>query len=491
MNKRTNKVLAGAILATGIALAACAAPTPQVVEKQVEVTREVEKQVVVTQEVVKEVPAAAGERIPVRWYVGLGTGSNKDQIPIQKDWVDAYNKSQDKYQLIIEIVANAQAADNLKAQIAAGNSPDIIGPVGKYGRAAFINNLLDIEPLIEAANVDLSKYDPKLLEFVKDDDRQVGLPYALFPAVVYFNKDIFDEAGLAYPPQKFGEKYKFPDGTEKEWNVDTMIELSQLLTVDKNGKDATQADFDPKNIRTWGMNQQWGNFTNVATMCGAGTVWDAANKKAVVPENWRDCVKKIYDAMWTKHSYPNAEAAGSELLSQPNEFASGNVGMAYTHTWYMCCMSGGNLKRWGVGVAPTYNGQITSKMHGDTFSILKDTKNPEAAFEVMQAMLASKELEKLYNGLPSGDAEREAYFKAKEEQFGFKPGDVNWQVFLDSIPYPDVPSHEAFVPNFLKSQARMNEFQTLLASKGDLDVDAELDKLQADLQKLFEESDFQ
>ena len=73
----------------------------------------------------------------VRWYVGLGTGTNAVQIPVQQQVVDDFNSSQNQIQLILEIVPNANAVDVLNTEIASGNGPDIIGPVGWAGSNAF------------------------------------------------------------------------------------------------------------------------------------------------------------------------------------------------------------------------------------------------------------------------------------------------------------------------------------------------------------------
>ena len=35
---------------------------------------------------------------------------------------------------------------------------------------------------------------------------------------------------------------------------------------------------------------------------------------------------------------------------------------------------------WDLAAIPSYNGTITSPLNADTFAILKDTKNPDAAF---------------------------------------------------------------------------------------------------------------
>src|ERR1051326_4168070 len=39
-------------------------------------------------------PSAAGGRTVVKWYVGLGTGANPQQVEIEKNAVDQFNSSQ-------------------------------------------------------------------------------------------------------------------------------------------------------------------------------------------------------------------------------------------------------------------------------------------------------------------------------------------------------------------------------------------------------------
>ncbi|HEU4328160.1 MAG TPA: hypothetical protein VFS21_33800, partial [Roseiflexaceae bacterium] len=83
----------------------------------------------------------------VTWYVGLGAGSDADVIPKQTAWVDKFNKSQTDACLILQVVHNPESYDTLKAQIAAGTTPDIVGPTGRTGRASFQGAWQDITPL--------------------------------------------------------------------------------------------------------------------------------------------------------------------------------------------------------------------------------------------------------------------------------------------------------------------------------------------------------
>src|SRR5258708_1530249 len=105
----------------------------------------------------------------VTWFVGLGGGTDAPVIPKEQAWVDKYNKSQSFACVIFQEVHNPQARDVLKAMMAAGNPPDIVGPTGKIGRELYRGQWADITPLAKAINFDTSKYDPVLLDFVKDE----------------------------------------------------------------------------------------------------------------------------------------------------------------------------------------------------------------------------------------------------------------------------------------------------------------------------------
>ena len=57
------------------------------------------------------------------------------------------------------------------------------------------------------------------------------------------------------------------------------------------------------------------------------------------------------------------------------------------------------------------------------------------------------------------------------------------------LAYPDVPSHEADMPNFLKSDAAVKAFQEKLITTDGLDIAAEAEKLRTELQGLFDQAD--
>lgn len=422
---------------------------------------------------------AAGRTV-VRWFVGLGTGGDPQQIEAQQKAVKDFNASQDKIYLALRIVQHAQAVEALTTQIAAGDAPDIVGPVGIAGQNSFAGQWLDLSDLVKSANLDLSEYDDKLIEFWDIEGQgQIGLPFAVFPSFMFFNKDHFDEAGLAYPPQKYGDKYE-----GKEWNLDTVKELAQTLTVDQAGNDATSAEFDPTKIAQFGFAAQYGTEPRAwATLFGPADVSEGG--KAQIPDNWRAAWKWLHDATWKEHIMPNQAYIDSDLLGA-NPFNSGNVAMAYTHLWYTCCIDPGkNVKNWDIAITPMANNQLTAKLHADTFSMLKSTKNPNEAFEALQFLLNNGELLQAYGAFPAKPSLQADFLKNLDEKFA--PNKVNWQVAVDSLQYPDKPSHEGNMPNFNKAADAFGAFERLYMTEPDLDIDAEVEKLQTELQGIFDE----
>jgi multiple sugar transport system substrate-binding protein len=190
------------------------------------------------EEAVEEEAATDSDKVQIRWFVGLGTGTNAEQIEAQEEVVADFNASQDNIELVLEIVPYESARDTLSTQIASGNGPDIVGPVGWGGSNDFFGQWLDIGPLIEASGFDTSIFDPALIEFYQTEEGQVGLPFAVFPGAVYFIPDMFDEVGLAYPPQVYGEQYEL-DGEMVDWNWETLTEVARRLTIDDNGLNTT------------------------------------------------------------------------------------------------------------------------------------------------------------------------------------------------------------------------------------------------------------
>jgi len=57
----------------------------------------------------------------------------------------------------------------------------VVGPVGIGGANAFKGQWLDLAPLIQKNNYDLSGFPEQVVDIYKLDEGQVGIPFAIYP----------------------------------------------------------------------------------------------------------------------------------------------------------------------------------------------------------------------------------------------------------------------------------------------------------------------
>jgi multiple sugar transport system substrate-binding protein len=427
--------------------------------------------------------------VVVRWFVGLGAGGQPQQIAAQTQFVTDYNNSQKDVYISLEIYDNKVAGNILKTQIAAGNAPDIIGPVGVEGLNLFIDQLADLQPLIDSTGYDMSKYPEAMRNFFKigKGGATIGVPFGTYPSFLWYNKKLFDEAKLPYPPTKVGDQYQ-----GKPWDVAAVREIGMKLTVDKNGNDATSANFDANNIVQWGFDSQWADNSPTAetALFGASSFLAADGKTAQITDALRAGIHWFNDGVWKDHFIPTQNQVNSDLLAKGNPFSSGNLAMVEIHTWYSCCVNpaapakpivGDNF---GWAVAPSYNGKTTAKLHADTFSMLKTTKHADASFKALAALAASGSLATIYGAMPADETQQQPFIDSVNKAY---PGaKLDWSVPTQMLANPDIPNHQAWVPDYAKSKAAWQAFGVGYRTKQSADIDKDLDTLKATLQGIFD-----
>ena len=434
-----------------------------------------------------EAPEASGP-VELRWYIGLGTGDAPELQAPQQAVVDAFNASHSDIHVTMEVVLYAQAYETLATQVTSGNPPDVVGPLGVSGAEGFHGLWLDLDPYVKQTSYDLTAFDQGAVDFYRvGGEGLLGLPYAIYPSMIFYQKEMFDEAGLNYPPHKYGEKYKWPDGTEEEWNYATLQKVAMKLTVDENNKTADQEGFDPTKIAQYGF--VWQNHDDaraIGSYFGAGSLVAPDGKTAQIPPEWVDAWKWTYDSIWTYHFQPDYAIQQSEAWGASNPFNSGKIAMGETFLWYTCCMESAG-SNWDIAVVPSHNGKTTANLNADTFRIFKASKHPDEAFEFLTFLIgeseAAKELVLQYGAFPARKSLQPSFFDSLNEQFTQKP---DWQVALDGVAYADNPSFEAFFPNYNESLNRSRTLYNLIQTTSGLDVEAEIAKFQADLQDIYD-----
>ena len=424
--------------------------------------------------------AAPADRIPIRWFVGLGTGSNPDQVLVQQQVVDTFNASQTAISLTLEVYPYAEAANVLMQQLRTGNQPDIVGPVGINGANYFSSHWLDLSDIISDTAYDLSDYDPSLMDLFSVGGSGVsGLPISIYPSFIYYNGYLFNNASLAHPPHQYGQPYSDPiyGGA---WNVDKLEEIARLLTLDNIGRNANDPFFDDDNIIQYGYLETYGQLTAQASLFGPGSFANT-NGDAQIPLLWEQAITWYYQGMWEDHFIPNYPNANSYPGGNP--FNDAKLAMSRANSWFNCCVN--NIGDFEIAATPSYSGSITANIDADTFRIIKYTQHPIEAFTVLDYLtsVAAPTLNGTYNGFPARTSLRSGALFSLHVRFPF----ADWQVLLDSIDYLDNPNHEGYLPNYAKAADRIQDFQDLYGNTPGLNIHNALEDLKDDLQIIFHE----
>jgi multiple sugar transport system substrate-binding protein len=137
--------------------------------------------------------------------------------------------------LTLEMVGSGK---NINELLASGETPDLLLTwQGTLSSLKLVDLQYDLTSQVKEANVDLGRFNPVSLNAVRvmsDKNELLALPYEMNFGALYYNKDMFDKFGVAYPR----------DGMTWE---DT-IELGRKVTREEGGVAYRGLDYDTLQI---------------------------------------------------------------------------------------------------------------------------------------------------------------------------------------------------------------------------------------------------
>jgi multiple sugar transport system substrate-binding protein len=422
-------------------------------------------------------------------FVGMGTGTNAEQIPMEKAVEKEFNDTHKDIKIEFLIVPYDERLTKFSTMLAGDMAPDIMLPIGVGGIAEFVDEWADLTPYIERDKYDMTRFIGKTVELHQYPGKgTLGLPLCVYPSVVYYNSDLFDSAGVEYPPHKFGEKYA--DGGA--WDYDKVVEISRKLTVDAAGNNADSPAFDSKNIKQFGWdNWDWMNLGDFAQKFGAdpGTVVSKDYKTSLLSDpTYVDALTYVKKSIWDYHIAPNSTERGAISDKSGDPLGGGQLATWEIQSWMGYAYDSWDQSfNWDVAAIPAQNGKIISPTDADTFVIPKASKHKDQAWEVVKWLFQKdmmKKLTDIYSCIP---ADKELAAGWKDEQAKKYPK-VDFQVFIDALEYADVaPNHEAWHPVYTKINDIVTKAVDLVMTGENLDVVAVLKDANKESQALLDE----
>ncbi len=247
----------------------------------------------------------------------------------------------------------------LQTDLAGGNAPDVFlmdGPL--FPDYQTRDQLLDLTPLIARDGFDTSALaDLAVKDFQSADGVQFGLPRDLNTIALFYNKTMFDAAGLAYP--------------DASWDWAKLVDAATKLTK-TSGTTTTQ----------------WGFYTETSDMENywSSLVWQAGgdilspDKKTVVIDTDQAAagIQFLQDLIYKDKVMAQPVPGGTGDM-----FENGQAALEADGSWLVPTHQAAGLN---FGVAPLPKGpagQATS-VNPSGVVVYKGTKSPDAAWEFVK-----------------------------------------------------------------------------------------------------------
>ncbi len=146
-------------------------------------------------------PAASGGKVVFWMKKALADGSNEALTARVKEFEQANNVTVD-----LRIMAYEDFAPQWSAAIESGNTPDVsffgYQEAGQFYRQGVLMDVSDIVKEIQAKNGDLT---PSLVNAITFENKQWAVPFWSESTILFYRKDLFQQAGIAAPPDTWDE----------------------------------------------------------------------------------------------------------------------------------------------------------------------------------------------------------------------------------------------------------------------------------------------
>jgi multiple sugar transport system substrate-binding protein len=317
--------------------------------------------------------APSGAPLTLRLQVAM----TPEELATFQPALQALDDAHPEWTVQLETVPQGSESERITTQLASGGLPDLLRVTGAnvqqwIRREAFV----ELSPRVDDADIDLADFYSGAGEQFRWRDGLWGLPDSASPEIVFYNRTMFDAAGLEVPTA--------------EWTYDDMRTAATVLTLDEAERQPDDAAFDPEAIEQWGWNGGVTYFWQNALIrarggelcanadCTRMSFTGTANEAAF--EWWVSLVRDDHAALYDPYG-------GSQTGVPGDPFIAGRAAMGSNGSFAI-----GQLRAAGAidfGVIPPLigvDGRRHTPLSTNGYVIAASSPNQDAAWELMQAL---------------------------------------------------------------------------------------------------------
>ncbi len=386
-------------------------------------------------------PAAGQDNITIR-YLNFTAGS--DHAEDLNTIITAFQEANPGITVQVDSAPFGDYFTLLQSDIISGDAPDVFElNFENFETYAANGTLLDL-----SANASEAPYYPRALEAFQYNGQQLALPESFSTVLLYYNTELFDQAGLEYPT----DEWTWADAEEA------------ALAIRGLGDDI------------WGLYTpiQYWEFYKKAAQQGDCQFFNEDESESLI--NSEGCVAALQSMVDFVDAGVIPSQADLSGISDSELFANGQLGMWVTGTWMFSALGAAEFT-WDVQIEPMIN-QHASHFFSNAVAVSAETDQVEAATKLALFLTSSEVAAQVrvdHNWeLPALD--QPEYF----ESFLSATPPANRQAVFQAL-------ESAVVPPTIERQAEMQDTINALITRvvdGELTAQEALDQAKTELDVL-------
>ena len=311
-----------------------------------------------------EATEAVGQPVELT-FTFWGSAFEREAVELM---VQSFNDSHPDIQVRGQHIPDAYQ-EKISTMVAGGTPPDL-GYLNEQQAFLWAEEgvILDLTPHFRADPEASNRLAASYYNY-DDGTRTIGTNTAAETMILYYNKSLFDEAGLDYPPSQAADA----------WTWSEFVSVAKQLTVDRSGNTAASDAFDPENIDVFGISfpTWWGGYLPMIYSNGGQLASDDGTELLLNQPAAVEALQAVQDLIYVHHVAPTP-AQSEALPSASVMMQSGKVAMAINGHWAILDYSQLGFD-WGIGVLP-YHQEPATILLGSPTVIYAATEHPDEAF---------------------------------------------------------------------------------------------------------------
>ncbi|MDQ8736347.1 sugar ABC transporter substrate-binding protein [Paenibacillus sp. LHD-38] len=306
----------------------------------------------------------SGEKVKLK-FMYWGSAFEKEAM---EKMIKAFNSSHPNIEVKGEHVPGDYNA-KINTLMATGDLPDV----------AYLGEGLALKWAADGKVLDMTQYldqYPELNNRLKQSyyyyapGKTIGTNTAAEMITMYYNKDLFEEAGIELPPTN----------GDSAWTWDQFVDVAKKLTKDSSGKTPNDPGFDPKNIVQYGISfPTWFGGWYPLLLSNEADITNADGSKFTMnsPEAI-EVFTKLQDLMYKDFVAPTATQQ-QNMPATNVKLQTKKVAMAIDGQWALLDFAASKMNV-GMGVLPKFKEPKTIVLGAPTV-VFANTKHPNEALE--------------------------------------------------------------------------------------------------------------